>query len=448
MRDILYAFRTFRRAPLAAITIVATVGLGLGIVAVVFRFFSVFFLRVDAVPNPGELYAVDRPLRPDGGAWVPFTRPEYEALRRETDVFSDAAAVLRGANARVDGRLVAVRLVTGNFFQMAGASPAMGRALMPDDDERSAARPVAVLSHKGWSRLMDRDPAAVGRTVSLNGAPYEVVGVMPAGFRGLSVGAPDVWVPFGVVGRFRREFAGKEDDAQIDSVVGRLKPGMSARAAQARLAVWASTQPKVEGRQAFVRLRKSDGTAMADMEEIVLVFTPVFFAFGLVLMIGCANVANLLLARGVSRQREIGVRLSLGASRGRVMRQLLTESLLLALASAATGYFVSELVLAGALQTALATMPPEIAEQISLSVPAADWRLPLFLLFGALLATAFFGLVPALQTTRVELVRAMRGEVTKDARPGRARDILIAVQAGASALLLICAAIFLRSALA
>jgi predicted permease len=187
---------------------------------------------------------------------------------------------------------------------------------------------------------------------------------------------------------------------------------------------------------------------MADAAEVFLVFTPIFFAFGLILMIGCANVANLLLARGVSRQREIGVRLSLGASRRRVIRQLLTESLLLALASAACGFGVSRLLLTGAHYVATATMPPEVAERVLLSVPAADWRMPLFLLFGAFVSTVFFGLLPALQATRVELVRAMRGEVTRDARPGRARNVLIAVQAGASALLLICAAVFLRGALA
>jgi predicted permease len=165
-------------------------------------------------------------------------------------------------------------------------------------------------------------------------------------------------------------------------------------------------------------------------------------------MIGCANVANLLLARGLSRQREIGIRLSLGASRRRIVRQLLTESLILALASAACGYAGSGLFMEGAVYVATATMPAEVAEQVDLGVPSADWRMLVFLIAGAVVSTVSFGLVPALQATRVQLVRAVRGEVTQDARPGRARHALIAVQVGASSLLLICAAVFLRSAFA
>ncbi|MBA2304221.1 MAG: FtsX-like permease family protein, partial [Acidobacteria bacterium] len=176
-------------------------------------------------------------------------------------------------------------------------------------------------------------------------------------------------------------------------------------------------------------------------------FAPLFFAFGLILMIGCANVANLLLARAVSRQREIGIRLSLGASRRRLVRQLLTESLMLALASAACGFVVSRVVLYLTLHVAMTTMPPELAENVRLAAPAADWRVVVFLVVAAIVSTVFFGLAPALQATRVELVRTIRGEGTGDPRRSRARNALISVQVGASALFLICAAVFLRSAL-
>ena len=170
--------------------------------------------------------------------------------------------------------------------------------------------------------------------------------------------------------------------------------------------------------------------------EAVLVIAPLFFAFGLILLIGCANVANLLLARAVARQREIGIRLSLGATRRRIVRQLLTESLLLALVAAAAGFAISRVALEAIINAVMTSMPPEIGD-IRLLVPDADWRVLLFLIVGAGVSTMFFGLVPALQATRIEPIRTIRGEVVRDARPGRARSFLIGLQVSASALLLI-----------
>jgi predicted permease len=471
-RDILYAFRTFRRAPLAAVTIVATVGLGLGLISVVFTVYNTVFLRADAVRSPGELFAVERRTGPGAEASLPFTWPEYDAMRRETGVFTDAFAMLRHVRTRIEGRLANSTLVTGNFFQVLGVQAALGRPLMPGDDERFAGRPVIVLSHRGWNKLFGGNPAAIGRSLLVNGLPYEIVGVMPEDFRGLGILPPDYWAPLALAGQFRDAYAGREDEIAID-VAGRLKPGISREAATAALTIWASgitgrppsraerASPKlaealggggktVPGRPASIRLRPSQGTLSASVLQGLVVFSPIFFAFGLILMIGCANVANLLLARGVSRQREIGIRLSLGASRRRIIRQLLTENLLLALAAAACGLPVSRLFLQGALYAVTTMVPPGLLElDLAGYVPAvADWRVLVFLVAGAIFSTAFFGLVPALQATRLELVRTMRGEVTMDARPGRARHALIVVQVGASALLLICAVIFLRGAFA
>jgi len=446
-RDIGYAFRTFRRSPLAALTIVATVALGLGLVAAVFTLFNAFFFHVDAVRNPGELFGVERQRHPVSGERTPFTRSQYEAMRRETTVFSDAVAVRRGIGTRLHGRAMNCTLVTGNFFQVLGVHAALGRVLTPADEERFAGRPVIVLSHRGWSRLFARDPAVIGRTVLINGFRYEIVGVAPEGFRGLVIGAPDYWAPFSLAGQFRSSYAGKEDEIGIE-IVGRIKAGLSPETAAAGLTAWASGQSDPDRSGTGIRLKPRQGTVANDAAEVLLVFVPLFFAFGLILLIGCANVANLLLARGVSRQREIGLRLSLGASRRRIVRQLLTESLLLALASAACGLAISRVVLEATLYAAATMMPAEMAETFSLSAPGADWRVLMFLLSGAIASTAFFGLAPALQATRLELVRTMRGEMTRDARPSRARNALIAAQVGTSALLLICAAIFLRSAFA
>ncbi len=237
-RDILYAFRTFRRAPLTAITIVATVALGLGLITVVFTIYNIAFLRVDAVRDPGELFVVERPTAPGADASLPFTRAEYDAIRRETAVFTDAFAMLR-LRTRIDGRPMTTALVTGNFFPVLGVHAALGRSLTPDDDERSAGRPVIVLSHRGWNKLFAGDPLVIGRSVRVNGLPYEIVGVMPDGFRGLGIGPPDYWAPLALAGRFRDDYAGSEAKIPID-VVGRLKPGMSPESATAALTVWAS----------------------------------------------------------------------------------------------------------------------------------------------------------------------------------------------------------------
>ncbi len=447
VRDTLYAFRTFRRAPLAAITIVVTVALGLGLVAVVFTFANRFLFQVDEVRNPGELFAVMRPTQSGANSFVPFTRPQYEALLRETSVFSDAFA-RHSVDNRIDGRMMSGTLVTGNFFQVLGVDAALGRTLTPADDDRFAARPVVVLSHRGWSRHFANDPGVIGRTMLVNGVSFHIVGVMPEGFRGLTSTAPHYWAPLSLLAQFRPIHAGREDTIGID-IIGRLKPGVSRQAALAGLVVWDSRglEGTVGRRAANVTLEPRLGT-IPDPAEAVLVLSPFFFAFGLILMIGCANVSNLLLARAVSRQREIGIRLAMGAARRRIIRQLLTESLLLAFAAAALGFAVSRLVLEATVHAVASTLAPEVAENVGFSAPAADWRVGLFLLCGAIASTVIFGLAPALQATRLELVRTIRGEVTRDSRPGRARNVLVGMQVTASTLLLICSAIFLRSALA
>jgi putative ABC transport system permease protein len=452
-RDIRYAIRSFRRAPLAALTIVTTVALGLGLVAVVFTVYNFFFLRADAVRSPGELFGVrlEQRMGPDNAPDVVVTWSDYDAMRRETSVFTDAFAMLDMTLTRIEGRLAASGLVTGNFFQVLGVQAALGRPLLPEDDERFAGRPVIVLSHAGWRKLFRGDQGVIGRRVVINDAPYEIVGVMPDAFRGIGVTPPDYWAPLALAGQFRGASEGSENEMDV---VGRLKPGLSREAATAALAAWASgrTGFKTLPRQPIhVSLTPRQGTLSWNGMDALLVFSPLFFAFGLILAIGCANVANLLLARGISRQREIGIRLSLGASRGRIIRQLLTESLLLSLAAGACGLVVSQLFLKSALYAVVTTLPPEIAQFVNLFnlvVVTPDWRVLVFLVACAIGSTVFFGLAPALQATRLDLVPTMRGEGKRDARPGRARHALIAVQVGASALLLICAVIFLRGAFA
>ncbi len=441
-RDVRYACRSFLRAPLVALTIVTTVGLGLGLVAVVFTILNAFVFRVDEVRNPHELFAVER-QRSANAEPETFTRAQYDSLVRETDVFSDAFASTGDIDAWIEGHRLEGALVTGNFFHLLGVSAELGRTLTPSDDQPGS--PLAiVLSHRAWSLHFASEPGVLTRTVRVNGTSFHVVGVTPEGFRGLAaLAAPDYWAPLSALSHFRPGHKGPEESVGI---VGRLKPGMSRGQALAQLLVWDSrraTERSAERPATRLVLEPRQGTVPLST-DVMLLFMPLFFAFGLILVIGCANVANLLLARSVARQREIGIRLAVGASRRRVILQLLTESLLLALVSAALALGISRLVLETVVYAVTSTFPADIGN-IRLAVPSADWRVALFLVAGAMVSTVFFALAPALQATRLELVRAIRGEVMRDGRPSRARDALVALQVTGSVLLLICAVVFLRS---
>ena len=446
VRDVQVAWRSFAKAPLASLTIVVTVALGLGVVAVLFTILNTLVFRTDQVPGIDAMVAVERSQADDRDGAV-LTRPVFEAMRAETNVFTDVYAAVSGVVLHADGRRMAVTLVTGDFFATVGVTPVMGRGLTPDDDARSGGHPVMVLSHKGWERHFHRDPNVIGRTVLVNGAPFEIVGVTAVGFRGLEVGGPDLWAPLSQLAQFRPTDRGREDASSVQ-IVGRLRPGVSRESARAQLVAWdANRSTRTPDRPTpTLDVVPRRGTVPQPLEAIAL-FTPLFVAFGLILLIGCANVANLLLARGMARQREIGVRLSLGASRWRIVRQLLTESVLLALAAAAGGYLFSRLALAGAVSWVMRTVPLDIGD-VDLSMPAADWRVAVFLVIGALVATGAFALMPALRATAIDPVRTLRGALVNDARPSRTRNALIGLQVLASALLLISAAIFLRSGLA
>ena len=238
VRDVRYACRSFLRAPLVALTIVTTVGLGLGLVAVVFTLLNAFVFRVDEVRNPHELFGVER-QRLANAEPAGFTRAQYDALVRETGVFSEAFASTTDINGWIDGTKREGRLVTGNFFHLLGVSAVRGRTLTPSDDEPGG-RPVVVLSHRAWSQHFESDPEVLDRTVLLNGARFRVVGVTPEGFRGLEpVAAPDFWAPLSLLDEFRRTPQGERGEGPVGlQIVGRLTPGLSRGQALAQLLVW------------------------------------------------------------------------------------------------------------------------------------------------------------------------------------------------------------------
>jgi predicted permease len=447
-QDLRYAIRSFRRTPTFAVTVVATIALGLGLNAGVFTIFNAYVLTPFAVRDPYSLYEFTWDTR--GGQFHRFTWPEFEQLRRDTEVFSEVYAERHQLVTRIDGHTAYTLLVTGNYFSMLGVDAALGRTLQSSDTAAPGGEAVAVLSYAFWQRHFGSDPAVVGRKILIQGYPCEVVGVARAGFDGLSQAPPhDIWVPVTIDPLLEDGpslFA--STPANRLGVIGRLKPGVTLQAARASLLVWAqhATETLADRNKAAAARLESRATSIPLSPMVMLALSPIAVAFGLVLLIACANVANMMLARGLAQQREIGIRLTLGAGRRRLVRQLLTESVLLAIPAAAAGFAVSRLAVTGAVSVMLSTMPSEFIEFMRVAPLPPDWRVLAFMLIAALGTGVVFGLAPALQTTRTDVVQMARGDFGSDFGPWRLRRGLVVAQITASVMLLITAAVMLRTA--
>ncbi len=270
------------RAPLAALTIVVTVGLGLGLVAALYTILNAMVFRVDEVRDPHELFGVARPpsaiAQPE-----PLTRADYDALLRETDLFADAFAST-GDVRWVEGVRREGTAVTGNYFAVLGVAAERGRVLAPSDDEPGSL-PVMVLSHRAWVQQYAADPGVVGLSLRVNGTLFEVIGVTPEDFRGLEViAAPDFWTPLSLLDRER----GDRPEAPNLDVVGRLAPGVTQGQALAQLVGWDVRRAAERGDDrsaAGLVLEPRRGT-MPQPAQAMLLFMPLFFAFGLILLIG------------------------------------------------------------------------------------------------------------------------------------------------------------------
>jgi predicted permease len=445
-QDTRYALRGFRHAPRFALTVVLTIGLGLGLVTTAFTIFDAYVLRLLEVRDPRSLYEMklhDRWGRGRNAGWS-----EYQALTRSNPAFTEALAS-RWVVVQRDGEPLMLQAVTGNFFRMLGVSPALGRTIVPDDAVAPGSGAVIVLSHRAWRTKFGGDSAIVGTPLRLRDRTFEIVGVAREGFDGLSDTPPDFWVPITMAGTLddgANVF--QADAAPLLKVVGRLTPGMPVASATRALGEWARTvtagRPERERVVAVGLEPRATATYMspATMAEV----SPIFVAFALVLLIACANVANMMLARGMARQRELGVRLALGAGRTRLVRQLMTEALLLAVPAGVAGFLASRLALDVGVKVMFSTAPEAFVPYLRVISLAPDVRLFLFLLVGAVAAAVAFGLVPALQTTRTNVVAATRGEFMAAVRPTRLRNALVIGQVTVCALLLITGGVLLRGA--
>lgn len=444
-QDCVYAVRTFRRAPVFVLTVVATIGLGLGLLSSVFTFFNAYVLRPVAVRDPYSL--VELHWSSADGRAHRFSWDQFQRLSRDKSVFSEVHAYNFVAP-RVNGHATQGQLVSGNYFNMLGVPPALGRTIGRADAETDGGNAVLVLSHQGWMTLYGGDSTVIGRHVNVNGTTFGIIGVTRDGFGGLTSAPFDFWIPItmaSAVGPTPMLFRRGNDEGV--GIVARLAPGIGEARAHAWLRDWlrAETADRTAPDRAQDVAMLSRATTIPPSPETTAIFAPVIVAFLLVMLIACANVANIMLARGMARQREIGIRIALGAGRHRIVRQLLAEAMLLALPAGFLGWLLSRLTLWAAITALFATMPPDAASFVRLIPLGTDPRVVGFTIFAVLLAAVAFGLMPALQASRPNIVQASRGDFDTQLRPSRLRNALVVGQVTMSVLLLICAGVLLSA---
>lgn len=469
-RDLRYAFRAILKTPGITAVVILSLALGIGANTAIFTLIDAVMLKSLPVRHPEQLV-----LYGNGGSrgfisgvegrWNIFSYPLYEYLRDHQRSFEGVCAYrteldrlsVRPAGGQGEpAQLAWARLVSGNYFEVLGVPAAIGRTLTAEDD-RPESRPAAVMSYDYWDRRFARAPSAVGQVLNINGTMFTVVGVTPPEFFGESVesGLADFWLPINFQPRvMQTESALKTADVNWTNLIGRLKPGVSISQAQpdvdvafrqflTREAAGAAVSEDERRRldRSFIKLSPG-GTGVSDLRfqysrplHVLLVVT------ALVLLIACANVANVLLSRSTAREKEISMRLALGAGRGRLVRQLLTESAVLAFLGGALG-----VLLAAWCVSALVAAVSDGARTAPLDV-APDLRMLGFTLAVSLATGILFGLVPALRASRVDLAATLKGNPPAAGRTIRwgVAKTLVAAQVALSLPLLVGAGLFLAT---
>ena len=444
-RELAYIGRRVRRTPGLALAIVVSIGLGIAANATIFSMVSKFVLSRPPVGDPSTLMSLY--TQQDGDRCCNhFSWPLYRDVRDQVKSFSGVAGYYELLPASIGGvgepERVWGQAATANFFDVAQLAMAHGRGFLPAEEDLQ----VIVLGHNLWQRRFASDPAILGKTVSLSGRLFTVVGVAPVGFHGLdSILNPEFWVPLGNAESLVPNLPKREArDYHWISAIARLQPGVTRAQASAELDAMAKrlavAYPASDKGNHFVV--DSAGSLPPNDQPIVRLFLGALSVVALlVLCIACANVANLLLAQASSRQKEIAVRLALGASRGQLVRQMLAESTLLALAGGMLGFALS--VWATSALSAF-HVPAPVPLDVSLT---QDWRVSLYTFVLSVGAGLLFGLVPAWAVSRPLLTSALKGEDAL-ARPGRRwslRSLLVIAQVAMSLVLLCATGLFLRS---
>ena len=445
-QDVRYAWRMMSKKPGFSLTAIITLALGIGANTAIFSLVNTALLRPLPVARPEQLVSLNNVT--ERRLFATFSYPNYKDLRDRNDVFADLIAYrfapVSLSYAGINERLWAY-VVSGNYFALLGVNAAVGRMISPADDQQAGAHPVTVVSYQYWQRRFGGAQDIIGSNVIVNGRSYTIIGVAPQGFYGTeTIAAPAMWFPMAMQAQIEVGNSWlTERGVENIFVQGRLKPDVSIEKAQAAFDALALELEREhpdtnEGKR--IRLA-SPGLMGGMMRAPILSFTGMLLvAVGLVLLLACLNLANLLLARASERRKEIALRLTVGANRFRLIRQLLTESLLLSFGGGALGVLLAFWLV----DMAPALMPPlDVPVLISLHM---DHRVLLFAGGLSLLTGVLFGLLPAWQATKTDLVSALKDEnLAGGYRHSRLKSSLIVLQVALSLILLIGGGLMVRA---
>lgn len=453
LMDIRFGLRMMRKRLGVIVLIVITLALGIGANSATFNLVNAILRRPLPVEKPDDLMVLYTQKQNAAGL-SSVSYPDYLDYRDHNTVFSgliaySALPLSLGSgeqNERIWGEIV-----TGNYFEMLGIKAVRGRTLSPEDDTTPGGHPVTVLSYNYWQNRFRGDPEIVGKIINLNDQAYNVVGVAPKEFHGVFfVGfSPALWVP---MMQQKQTYPGSQNmlnerDNRWLNTMGRLKPGVSPEQAQAAMGTMArqlaQEYPKTNENMTVALYRERNSRPEPESAGAISLAATIFMVMvGLVLLIACANVANLLLANASARSKEISLRLALGATRGRLIRQLLTENMMLAMLSGVVSLGVAVLA---AKAIGAVKLPTDIPFELDLSL---DRRVLIFTVLISLLAGILFGLVPALRLTKMDLVSTLNaegGRGSSGAHKARLRSLLVIAQVAVSMVVLFTAGLFVRS---
>jgi predicted permease len=457
-KDLRYAARVLRKSPGFTLVVILSLALGMGANTAIFSIVNTYLLRPMPVDDPERLLAIYSSVPHGGNNIEGFSYPQWKDFSAQDTGLSDIVGSTGLPLSMTDGEtpeLIWGELVTGNFFSGLGVHPALGRGFLPEEDQNPDEKPVCVLAYNFWRRHFHSDPRVVGRTIEIEKHPFTIVGVAPRGFIGVTLFnfIPDVWVPMAMQ-KTVAPTSGDLINARSDrflSVRARMKPGASPKQVESALNLvatrLANEYPKTDG---GLKMHVMAGGARTQPWLFVIGLIPTTtlimgITVVLVLLIACANVANLMLARGTSRIREIAIRVAIGAKRSRLVRQLLTESVLLSLVAGVLG-----IILAMWFNAMLGKFYPTLDFQ-TVDLDHESQIDPRILLFSAalsLISASIFGLLPALRASKIDQASAIKGD-QGSMRAGRFRigsgNVLVMVQVALSCVLLIVGGLFLRS---